>query len=344
MRRVFIAFGITVFLIYCWASVAFQNHVAVPTYTTVKVDILGGGKSRSQWDADERYQFQRLMELEGANYELPKGMVIKIGASGGFQEVKLGDGQAPGQSDIGAGRPLVSDDYSRIIAATPSGAGLTLELLDSSAFSSLLAKNYLLRDPIADPANPDGKPLYDYDHPLTKKMLDDLSSRGVTTITVTGHGPPVTFQVGTSLMVAIIFLTLVAALKPVIWTPFIALLERRRKELEMGSEAQKQNVTGRARFEEEKRSRNAKLFREVEEIKMRGQREAAGNASDILKRARDGERAEKQAGFKAIKSSASEAEAALRSEVPELAEAIVKTLMPKRPAAAGGDPEPGPDV
>ncbi len=310
MRRIFIGFGLIVFAVYCWASVVYQNRVTIPDYKLVEVDVLGG-MSRAAWDADQQAQFQQLMLLEGRKYQLPEGST----------------------SVIPANRPLTSDDFAKMIAAAPAGQGLKLQLRDTGAINSLLAKNYLLRDSIANPANPNGPPLYAGGRPLDRTMLDDLRRRGLTYITITGHAPPVNFQPGTALMIAVIFLTLVAALKPVIWDPFLVLLEKRRRELEIGEEAATQNQQEAIRYEEERRRRNADLHRNIQELRLKGQRAAAHEAGEILKAAKDKEKAAKVEGLRELGDAAREAGAELDRQVPELADAIVQALTPGNKAS-----------
>ena len=306
MRRIFIALGIIVFLVYCWASVAYQNQVDVPGYKLVELDVLGG-KSRAAWDADQSVQFQRLMALENKNYQMPDAT-----------------------EDIPPGRPLTSDDFARFIAKAPAGGPVRVRLLDTSAVYGLLAHNYLLRDSIPNPASPGGQPLYVGGSPLDKAMLDDLRGRGVGVITVTGHGAPVNFMPGTAIMVAIIFLTLVAALKPVVWDPFLAMLEKRRRELEIGAEAERQNQQEAVRFEEEKRRRGTEFNREMQQLRMDGQREIAKTAGAIVTAARDEEKRIKLTGLGEIRSDAALAETEMERRVPELAEAIADALTPGR--------------
>lgn len=305
MRKAFIAFGIIAFLVYCWASVAYQNEVDVPKYKLVEVDLLGG-RTRAEWDANSQARFQRLMELEGKQYQLP------VDAAG----------------EISPDRALASDDFTRYIAAAPAGQPVMMKVRDTSAFYSLLSHKYLLRDSIDDPGDPDGPPLYLGGQPLDKKMLDDLNARGYGTITVTGHGSPVGFQFGTSIMIAIIFLTLVAALKPIIWQPFMALLDKRTKELEMGAEAERQNQIESARYMEEEKRRHGELYREIQEIRMRGQRETAKQAGLVVKEARDKEKQLKLRSLKEIGESAASAREKLAEDVPALAEAVADALTP----------------
>lgn len=312
MRRAFIAFGIGVFLIYCWASVAYQNEVDVPGYRSVEIDLLGGA-SRADWENDTQIQFQRLMELEAKNYQLPEDARVEAKA-GGYIPVE---------------RPLTSDDFAWMIAAAPSGQQpVKVALRDTGAIYGLLGHHYLLRDSIPQPGNPDGPPLYMGGSPLDKEMLDGLRARGVKVIRITGHGDPVGFQLGTALMVAIIFLTLVAALKPLLWDPFLMMLEKRRRELDVGGEAERQNQQEAVRFQEEERRRRTELDRELQELRLREQRETALRAGEILDAAREKEKEVKMRGLRTLGAASKQAEEELENVIPELAEAVADALTP----------------
>ncbi len=321
MRKAFIACGVIVFLLYCWASVVYQNQVDVPDYRVVDIDVLGG-MSRETWEKDQTAQFQRLMELEGRRYQ------------------PLTD--APG--DVDASRPLTSADFAAAVAAAKPGEPARMRLRDPAAFTSLLSHKYLLRDTIANPGDPDGAALYLGGRPLEKEMLDDLRDRGVTTITVTGHAAPVNFQLGTSLMIAVIFFTLAAALKPVVWTPFIVMLEKRRRELDIGSEADRQNQQEAVRFAEEKRRRHDLLGSDMRELRLTGQRETAKEAGDIVREARDREKELKLAGLRDIARAAGVAREEVDRRIPELAQAVADALTPgggRRPAEAQEETQHG---
>ncbi|MCD8138230.1 MAG: ATP synthase F0 subunit B [Planctomycetaceae bacterium] len=307
MRRAFIAFGIAVFLVYCWASVAYQNQVDVPGYKDVQIDLLGG-MSRQRWDASPQEQFQRLTTLENKRYQLP------LDAEGD------------------TGRPLTADDFLQVIAGTEGGP-VRMRLRDPEAIYSLLSHNYLLRDSIMESSDPRAQPIYVGGGAIDKEMLDDLRERGIRTITVSGHAAPVNFQLGTGLMVAVIFFTLVAALKPVLWGPFLVMLEKRRRELEIGAEAERQNQQETIRFEEEKRKRHAELDRDMQALRLDGQRENARLANGIIHAARDREQEVKLAGLRDIRLNAETTKGELDARVPELAEMMAAALTP----GAGGD-------
>lgn len=329
MRRAFIAAGIAIFLLYCWASVAYQNEVAVPDYRLEKVDILGG-KTRQQWDADTQGQFQRLMELEAKKYQFPDGVKIPGSKKKGISSQ---EGVTDADGNISTAHPLTSDDFAHIISLAPAGAGVAMELRNTDAIYALTSHNYLLRDPVAMPdAEPDAPPLFNYAEPVDKAMVDGLLLNGVKVITITGHGVPVSVELGTALMISVIFLTLAAALKPILWGPFMAMLEKRRHELEVGAEAERQNQAEEIRYADEKKARHAKLGREIQDLRMKGQAETTRAAGAIVKAAREVEKKEKLDGLRQLADAARETGGRLETDVPALAEEIAGALTPGKSA------------
>lgn len=312
MRRAFIACGIIIFLLYCWASVEYENAVNIPDYKTVTVDLMNG-MARADWDKNQQAQLTWLMDLENRRYQLPVDSKVPL---------------SPEQ-------PLSSDDFSRFIAQAPAGAAVRMQLRDTSAIYDLVERKYLLRDTIRDPKNPDGDPLYLGGVPVDKAMLDNLRGKGFTAITVTGHAAPVNFQLGTALMIAVIFFTLVALLMPILWNPFIAMLERRRKELDMGAEAERQNQVEKVAFEEEKRRRHDELARNLQAKRLEAERDTAKQAGAIIKEARDKERSQKVEGLRSLGATAAATKEEMEMRIPELAEEVADALTPGKGAARG---------
>ncbi len=313
MRRAFIALGIIIFLLYCWASVVYENAVDIPDYKTVTVDLMNG-MSKAEWDKNQQAQLTWLMDLENRRYQLP----------------------VDSKDSVSPDKPLTSDDFSRFIARTPAGQPARMQLRDTSKIYELVGRKYLLRDTIRNPKDPDGEPFYLGGVPVEKAMLDDLRAKGIHSITVTGHAAPVNFQVGTSLMICVIFLTLVAALMPILWNPFIAMLERRRKELDMGAEAERQNQVEKYAFEEEKRRRNDELARNLQAKRLDAERDTARQAAQILKEARDKERSEKVEGLRQLGATAAGTREEMEKRIPELAREVADALTPGKGAARDG--------
>lgn len=328
MRRIFIVFGIAVFLLYCWASVVYQNQVKVPEYRLVKVDVLGNGRTRAQWDADSQARFQRLMQLESAKYQLPEGARVPAPAD---PKRPVQPEATDAYGNIATSHPLSADDFERLASGVAPDKGLVMELRDTRAIYALVNRNYLLRDPVTRPGD-DQTILYSYATPIDKEMIDSLIHNGITMVTVTGHAPPVNFEIGTSLIIAVIFLTLAAALKPLLWDPFQTMLDKRRRELDTGAEASRQNALDETRLEETRKTANAKLLRELDDLRNREQGEAGRLAGSIVREARDKEKQAKLAGLRRLGSAADSARETLREDIPALAEAIADALVP-----TGGD-------
>ncbi|MCC8167702.1 MAG: ATP synthase F0 subunit B [Planctomycetes bacterium] len=307
MRRAFIAFGLIVFATYCWASIVYQNQVDVPGYARVVVDVRGG-KDAATWAADQQAAFQRLMELGNKRYQVPEGV------------------EAP----FPAGHVMTVNDFSQYLETVPDGEPARLELLDPAAIYRLLAQNYTLRDSIPHPDNPLGDPLYFGGRPLDKALLDDLRVRDIRTITVSGHAAPVNFQVGTAIMIALIFLTLVAALRPILWDPFIVMLEKRRRELEIGAEADRQNQQEATRYEEEKRRRYDDFARTAQALRLESRKKVAREAGAIVKEAKDKEKAEKLVGLRELCAAAEVTRQRLDEDVDALAREVADALTPRR--------------
>ncbi len=200
---------------------------------------------------------------------------------------------------------------------------------DAAGVAALLERKYVLRDTVYNPADPSGEPFAPGGRPLDEALLADLRQRGVGTITVSGHAPAVNFQAGTALMAALIFFTLVAALKPVVWDPFTALLEKRRRHLERGNAARKQNQAEADQFARERERRNAEAAREIQALRLSARRETAKEAGAVLKAAREKEKEAKRAGRRGIAETAEATRAALEKEIPALAEAIADAIAPR---------------
>lgn len=308
-RRLFILFGIVVFAAYCWASVVYQNVVDVPDYKLVEVDLLQG-MPREKWDANPQDHFQTLMELETKSYQLPT-------------DTKLG---------ISPDKPLTSGDFAKFIADAPPGQPVKMTLRDSDAINDLVSRNYVLRDSIHAPSDKDfsKKPIHYGGYQVDKWTIDKLREEGIRSITVVGHGRPVNFQVGTALMIALIFFVLVAALKPILWEPFRVMLEKRKWEMEMGAEAERQTQAENVRFEAEKRRRTGELDRDIQALRMKEQRETAGQVGAIVNEAKEKGKTLKAAGLQEIGQAAREARERMEEEVPALALAVADMIAPKK--------------
>jgi F0F1-type ATP synthase membrane subunit b/b' len=295
----------------------YQNRVDIPGYRAINVDLLGG-MSRAAWAADSQARFQRLMALEGEGYQWPEDA-----------------GAPPPGSGILPNRPILSEGFEAVVRSTPGDGPVVLRLLDTSEMRRLLGRGYVLRDGVDDPDSTDDRQLYAGGRPLEKNMLDYLRARGVTSVTVVGRAPPVGFLSGTAIMVAIIFLTLVAVLQPILWKPFAALLEKRARELAAGEENERQNQAEAIRLEEERRRRYADLGREIQVTRIQKRREVAEKANVIIREAREKEKQIRTAGMEELDEAVRTSETELTRMTPAFAAAIADALMPGAGDARG---------
>lgn len=142
-----------------------------------------------------------------------------------------------------------------------------------------------------------------------------------------GEGTPVGFDIGTGIMILIIFLCLVAALKPILWDPFQALLDRRQKELTIGAEATRQNQVEEAKLEEDTKRQNAKLMQEMQAKRMHAQQEIARETGTIIKTAKAEEKKDRHAELQRINAESRLASKQLEDEIPAMAEAIAASVL-----------------
>lgn len=305
-RKTFITSVAVLFLAYCWAAYVYQNEVNVPRYFTVSVDLLGG-KVPEVWERDSAYQFQWLNSLENKHYQPLQ-----------TQSIWLGNGK-----QLPTNAPISSKDFAELIKDRLENRQATLiELRDPAAIHSLVDKRYTLRNQVHGTQYKGGEP-------ITKQMIDNLIEKDVKTIAVSGELPPVSLQMGTILMVGLIFLALVAALKPMVWTPFINLLVAREKLLDDGADLIRRNAQENARFEKERQTRLRSIKNDIQSIKSRKRQEALRNAGDIIRSARLEERRLKAQGLTEIHTAENEGKAHLMKQIPELAKEIADRVLGK---------------
>ncbi len=202
-----------------------------------------------------------------------------------------------------------------------------MELRDPVEIETLANHGYHLRDPVYDPLHPHDQPLVNFGVPLDKSLINALNGLGVKAVTIVGEGSPVDVDIGSMVMILIIFLCLVAALKPILWDPFQALLDRRQKELAIGAEAARQNQLEEAKLEEDKKRQNAKLMQEMQAKRMQAQQEIARETTTIVKTARADEKRDRHAELQRINAESHLAYKQLEDEIPGMAEAIAASVL-----------------
>ncbi|MDR3211492.1 MAG: hypothetical protein LBU79_06215 [Planctomycetota bacterium] len=314
LRKTYLFLAILLFLLYAWASVAYQNQVDVPQFHNQEIDLLGG-MTRAEFDAQGDSQFIILMQLENRHYQLTL-------------EESFTD--ANGKA-IASDRPLTASDYSAIIASFPPEAKPKLQVRNPADIYALVGLNYHLRDPVYDPHNPFGNPLINHAEPVTRELIVRLQELGVSHITVSGIDAPVKFEAGTALMVGLIFLALVAALKPALWDPFLALIERRQLEITQGADAARHNQEESERLTAERNSRQGQIVRKIQAERLRQEQEASNQADSIMQEAQKEEKALRLQEMRELTQQATVVASNLQEEVAPLAREIAHSLLGREP-------------
>ncbi len=107
------------------------------------------------------------------------------------------------------------------------------------------------------------------------------------------------------------------------------------KQLAQGTEAQRRNQLEADRFAAEKERRNAEMARDIQALRLDGQRETAKEANALVRAARDREKEVKFAGLRDIAAAAETAREAMEKEIPALAELVAEAVAPR--AGTGRD-------
>ena len=321
MRRLFIGFVIAVFLAYCWASVAWQNRIVVPDYRTVTVSLTGG-KTPEQWDSDAAFRNTYLEHLASRHYQpLVKGAPPLM--------IPLPDG-----SVFPWDQPLTKANLEAIVKdRIARGAATDVELRDPAALYALASQHYRLRDPLRDSKT--GEPLLDQDgkpwarggEPVNKAFLDRLIDADVRFIHIVGNANPISPQPGTIVLVALIFLALVAALQGLYWKPLFQVVEERKREIDAGVDLAKSNQTALARLEGDRARRLLEARRARRERIQEARAKARAEADAIIQNARDREHALKQDAMIELRNASEAVRERLRADIPRLAREIARQIL-----------------
>jgi F-type H+-transporting ATPase subunit b len=250
------------FVGYYWTAVRHWHLMPLPDYAVEEVDLLGG-KTPAAWADDETFQNEHLRHLDRTFYQpTAEGLTL------------------PGGRRLGPGEVLTRADFRALIEGGTTG----IALRNPSAIREIAKKGYKLRNPVADPeAGLD----YHGGERLAKPVIDDLLRAGMDRVAVVGAGEMISIQLGTMMMVILVFLALVAALQNALWDPVLALIDERRRTVEEGEARARANRTDRVEIEEEGRRLNANVRREYMKDLTATQREAGREADRILHEARD---------------------------------------------------------
>lgn len=310
MRNLFI-FGVIVLVVLYFGQVS-RNYtmIQVPDYQEEEVDLLGG-KSRKKWDENPTYQAERLAFLQEQHYQPP------------LEGIRLSDGRV-----LPPDRPLTAKDFEAIIADQP-GIAVRIRLRNPSAIREVVASHCVLRDPLRFTTKHGEEVAYEGGEIVTHEMIDKILDAAPTIprISVLRNGKVVGVEFPTIVMVWLIFLALVSALKTVLWEPILAILDRRRDELEQASRLTIQNRTEAKKFETDRHRLYAEARRAYLDRLAKVQAEARREADGILKETHKILRREEEHTMAALEKELALAECELRKEIPNLARFIAETLL-----------------
>jgi len=322
VRRLFIAVVILIFAAYCWASYRDYTYVAIPTYATVEVDLLGGltprqwqgGASEEEIKASASFRREHLRALERRRLQPLEDTPLLV------------NGQA-----LAPEKPLGKDELEALMGQAVETNQTHLKLRDPEALIALAKAGYRLRNPIWIETGAERRQLYKGGEPLTKAVLDDLLRIGRTRVGIMGAGQPVAPQPATMVMVILIFLALVAALKDALWTPLLALIDERKRDLERGRDLERDNRAEAARIEEETKALRLRHRKAYLARLAATQREALQEADRILNEAKTQARGLRDTAAAEMESTVQRAETELRGQVAAFAQAIAAQILGRAP-------------
>ena len=302
-KKLFIAFVLVVFGVYCYASVTHYSSVPVPDYVDTSIDLMGG-MSPWAWKKDPTAQNELFAALERKQYQpSATGLIFASGLS------------------FTADHILTGDDLRKILVAEPVLAR-DFPVRDPVRLYALEAAGYTLRDNVFL----DKQQLYPAQTLLNKSVIDGLLSKGIHTVRVSGRGDMVSPQSGTMLMVVLIFLGLLCALDLVLFKPLVALVDERNGEIEAGQQQARLNANESAKLAEEEQRQRRVLRREHIGSLIKARHEVMREADALLHEANIEAHRMRDNAHTEMRRVLSETEARLKQEVPALAELVVSQL------------------
>lgn len=317
MRKLFILLVAVVLGLYCWKAAERNTLVDVPGYSVVTVDLLNGKTLRS-WDdpASATKRAEYLSVLESRHYQPLEGGLA------------LPDGTA-----YAADKTLHAKDYEKIVQALRNGTVEPIKLRDPGKLYAMDARRYVVRNPMTLTLK-DGKTLVlKGGEKLNKHLLDQIleSQTPVVSIGVVGNGDVVAPQLGTIVMVILIFLALVMGLKDAMWDPLLAILDARKKEIEEGAALNRKNRDEHKRLEQERQTRFAAVRRDYLDQLAGVQREAMKEADKILAEARHEANKIRDEANKTLDTELKTAESELRKGIARMTADIVTQILGRAP-------------
>lgn len=311
MRKATVALAIIVFGVYCVQSMAHYTRVDVPGYEQVDVDLLGG-KTRAQWQEDVTFQKRHIDQLARLHLKpTKKGLTVQTA-----------DGS---ERTLDPDTVLGDEEFADLIRTRLAeiGGNLPAEpLRDAGAVMALVTRNVKLRDPVqvGNETIPEGTR-------ITKPVVDKLLDGDIKTIGIVGTGEAVSIELGTTLMVIIIFLGLNAALTEVLWNPVLKMMDERNAEIEQGSGLVRENRDAAEEVEAEGARLHGQARREYLAKLSATQREAQQEADKIMTDARVQARLMRDKAQEELRGVVAEARSELEGKVPDLAEKMAAQVL-----------------
>lgn len=304
-KLIFIAFVLVILIAYCFGSASNFGYTDVPRYVEKKIDILGG-MSMEEWESNKAARDNRLKELVRAGYQPPID---------GYNFAK--------QLSYDKTHTLTADDYVNIVKLEPIVA-TKLSVRDPSAVLDLASMNYTIRDDIIGSK---GNVIAKSGDVLDKNALDALIGVNIKRIRIVGTGGVVSIELGTMIMVPLIFLALLAALKIIMFDPLIKIMDERAEEIAVGSEQAKINRIDIAKLETESKEKFDHVRREHIFALGKAKHEIILESEVVVHEASDEARAIREEAHKELQEKLAEVDKELRSKVDELAQDIVAQVL-----------------
>ncbi len=316
MRKLFIIAVFIIFAAYCWAAYRNYTYVRVPDYKVVKIDLLGG-HTPDAWrgpspetdkegsKAAERARRQYLRTLEARKPQPVPGIPIRVG-----------------ERVLPVDKPLDKDALAALAEQALATGNTTIEVRDPAALISLAKKDYLIRNRIYS----NNQVLFQGGEPLDKEAIDRLLAAGIRRVAIIGNGQPVAPQPASMLMIMLIFLALAFALKDTLWEPILALIDKRKHDLERGNEIARSNRAMEKEMRDEINSLRIRYRREYMARLSAARSEARKEAEMIMAQAHEEARKLRQETVEKINEQVALARAGLQNQIPELAREIAEQV------------------